>query len=85
MITGNEPAMPIFSRTNEDGVVGYNAYGLTIRQQFAAIAMQGLMSQDNSDDKFKEGVITIAAISVHMADALIDELNKVKDSWAMRE
>lgn len=66
-ITGNELAFPM----NELANGSFNP-GLTIRQHFASMAMQGLLSNTNrggSDRNFAE-------YSVQMADALITELNK---------
>lgn len=75
-ITGNEPAMP------SNGLITYG--GLTIRQHFAAMAMQALLSdvevqrwiQEDpryDGDNFKN---VVAVNSVEFADALIAELNK---------
>lgn len=88
--TGDEPAMP-FLKHNEDGYgqsivlsssdgskqfLNYET-GLTIRQQFAAMAMQGLMAVNNKGEQgWDEGVISAAKISVQMADALITALNQ---------
>lgn len=49
----------------------YFASGLTIREHFAALAMQGLLSNPNHS-----GVAYEAIIAVEAADALIAELNK---------
>jgi len=78
-ITGNEPAMPIYSA---EGLPTYTsmmnkgypeATGLTIRQQFAMAAMQGLLANPNKGYALIE---RIAVDAVIYADALIDELNK---------
>jgi hypothetical protein len=55
------------------GVAASDERGLTIRQQFAAMAMQAIIS--------KHGIIannqrTVAISAVVYADALINELNK---------
>ena len=47
--------------------------GLTKREYFAAMAMQGLLA---SDTQLIAPDVTIESISVQMADALIAELNK---------
>lgn len=71
-ITGNEPAMPIKDE----------ACGLTIRQQFAMAAMQGMLANANgcmtqgSSRSFNPE--TLATCAVNQADALITELNKQK-------
>lgn len=70
MITGNEPARPATDVNNETG--GFIHYGgLTIRQHFVAMAMQGILS--SSADR---GVNFVVSQSVKIADALITELNK---------
>jgi hypothetical protein len=86
-ITGNEPAMPV-SETEKDRLdknpnISYP--GLTIRQQFAMAAMQGLISQAQSSEAAQDKYtcnggwvepITICKNAVIFADALIDELNR---------
>lgn len=82
MITGNEPYNPS-NYVDEDGNVAYGN-GLTIRQYFAAMAMQGIKSNIElckvCDTAAKAMNITqqeaIAKMSVKDADALIAELNK---------
>ena len=78
-ITGNEPAMPI---VNSDGfcsllehveILKESAVGLTIRQQFAMAAMQGMCADTNTENMSVE---VLANIAVSYADALINELNK---------
>lgn len=77
MITGNEPAnaivIPSYENTSIEG-------GLTIRQEFAAMAMQGLFSSMNRDDfpPNLENVEYCAKLGVTAADALIKELNKTE-------
>lgn len=81
MITGNEPAMPIqIPVFDKDGnMVTANHTGLTIHQHFAAMAMQGLLSNSTGDI---QKVITendaklYAEDAVRITDALIAELNK---------
>lgn len=75
-ITGNEPAQPSSVCCDANGI--YNGSdtstggnGLTIRQHFAAMAMQGLLSSN------RYAVIEkVSIFSVAQADALIKELNK---------
>lgn len=69
-ITGDEP----INVTNfKDGET--NCTGLTIRQHFAAMAMQGLLNgvrrYETKDDEKR-----IAEMATKAADALIEELNK---------
>lgn len=51
----------------------YESTGLTKREYFAAMAMQGFLSNPNSHSFSKK---EFAISSVEMADALIKELNK---------
>jgi hypothetical protein len=83
MITGNEPAMPLSLleyegdiNSNED--ISYECKGLTIREQFAAMAMQGILSSCDPDNNPFISPIDCAVQSVKCADALIKELNKEK-------
>lgn len=79
-IIGNEPAFPM---VNELGMV--HAPGLTIRQYFAGLAMNGMLansdllrhgSKKHSSDKTI--FPSYAEDAVKMADALIAELNKTQ-------
>lgn len=73
MITGNEPAFPMdFSRE------GYKMNeGLTIRQQFAMAAMQGILTTlSGSYDIKRDTAEALAKEATICADALIAELNK---------
>lgn len=68
------PAMPI--EFNGFGQCAPECHGgLTKREYFASMAMQGLTSVDNfSDDN--ETISKMAKWSVKCADALLDELDK---------
>jgi hypothetical protein len=67
MITGNEPI------TGTD-----NQIGLTIRQQFAAMAMQGFCATFRGDYKVSpELAHEMSKEAVLIADSLIAELNRV--------
>jgi len=86
---GNDPANPTIGwelTAHGDPVVITDQYGLTKREYFAAMAMQGLLNNPNiisalnkinsilsekNKDKF-----TVSRSAKIMADALIDELNK---------
>jgi len=75
----NNPAYPLMpSHTDPNQIMGENYQGMTIRQQFAAMAMQGLLA--NSAVTFPFGypelIKSIAADSVMHADALIAALNE---------
>jgi len=51
-------------------------HGLTKREYFAAMALQGLLAEGN---KHKSNIIAeIAEIAVEAADLIIEELNKTK-------
>lgn len=76
-ITGNEPAMPckIDDYDRHIGNITRNVGGLTIRQHFAAMAMQGLCNKPIFTGTTPEN---LAKEAVQYADALITELNKEK-------
>lgn len=80
-LTGDEPAMPHYKKQLTENVFEQlTDGGLTIRQYFAAIAMQGLLSNPAIVTGNK-GTISIPALSqsaTDYADALIVELNKEK-------
>lgn len=71
IITGDEPVSP-------HG--GFEERGLTIRQHFAAMVMQGLCPLNTTGLVKKKLIglndVTIAKKAVQLADALISELNK---------
>ena len=70
MNNGNMPAMPIIEVDGEGNPVAANL-GLTKREHFAAMAMQGSLSGDRDD------LLTIEDIAIQsrqMADALLREL-----------
>jgi len=79
MITGNEPISPTPIAVNEyESIsaiqVNGTSPGLTIRQHFAAMAMQGLCA--NSIPGQHHSFERLSFEAVQMADALIKELNK---------
>jgi len=53
----------------------YTSEGLTKREYFAAMAMQGALANKSAHERTIE---MITESSVRLADALIDELNKIK-------
>ena len=75
MITGKEAAMPLGIVDGRSGETTVKNQGLTIRQHFAAMAMQALYSNNLMVDRFGCGE-TVAEEAVKLADALIAELNK---------
>ena len=65
---GNAFAFPVHPDSGPDGV------GLTKREYFAAMAMQGLQANDQCGSAWS--VSDLAKGAVEQADALIDALNK---------
>jgi hypothetical protein len=88
MLTGNEQVNPQiethfdFADVYREKVYGntYSHGGLTIRQHFASIAMQGMNAAMNTgSSEFhpnEETCLYVAQLSVKQADFLIAELNK---------
>lgn len=70
-ITGNEPVHPYL---NPVGMI--DTPGLTIRQHFAGLAMQGIIA--NSPDWTDTDAATdyISKAAVKLADALLKQLNE---------
>lgn len=76
----NDSAYPIII----DNITKYQIRetGLTKREYFAAMAMQGMLSNSKESDPSSEWVLSyatrheIAKMSVEQADALVAELNK---------
>lgn len=67
----NDPAHPT-PYTNQDGTIQYDVYlGLTKREYFTALAIQGLCANVES-----ASIADIALSAVKIADALIEALNK---------
>jgi hypothetical protein len=83
MTNGNDPAhpcsMPVMAKDSADGMlyrVGEQPRtGLTIREYFAAMAMQGFCSYE-TDDRIEGWERKWARTACEIADALIAELNK---------
>ncbi len=81
MITGNEPIHPESMAVDPHGNVykseNYiNLSGLTIRQHFAAMAMQGMLTCRNGFSGNEHGEAdNLAKCAVIQADALIEALN----------
>jgi len=72
MNNGNLPAMPFTGHT-ESSVFGQIPSGLTKREHFAAMAMQGLLSSET-----RAPVFDFAERSVQMADALLAVLDRIQ-------
>lgn len=83
---GNGPVHPYTSTqwvpTSQDGVQVQEAItvpGLTKRELFAAMALQGICaSHDREDGAFRQNIDAMAVCAVRSADALLDELEKTK-------
>ena len=76
MENGNKPAFGVskFSLPTDE-ILQANVLGLTKREYFAAIAMQGIITNKDGLDIKIENIVESA---VDVADALIEELNKTK-------
>lgn len=77
---GDSPAMPVLDESREQQCNGVTttvhsvlSYGLTKREQFAAMAMQGILSCDNSEFSH-----IAAQRAAECADALLFELENSK-------
>lgn len=68
MTNGNESAYPEVNHDNPQ--FNFPTYGLSKREYFAAMAMQGLLSE-----QYWASAECAAKYSVDMADALINALN----------
>ena len=79
MTHGQESAFP---EVQELPQFNHHSYGLTKREYFAAIAMQGILSNAHSHSLSRKEV---AISSVEMADALIEELNKQNTTFNTKE
>jgi hypothetical protein len=82
-LTGNEPAMPVNEEVTDRIDQNVKIYtGLTIRQHFAAMAAQGILSANKQieygdyENMRSMSPSEVANQAVCIADALIDELNK---------
>lgn len=62
--------MSEYKKSNEGAFAKEYQKGLTKREFFAAMAMQGMLSE------FSNSPLPLAERAVHQADALIQELNK---------
>ena len=80
MIDPNEPAFPAQAKGSDGTPCHEMAYGITIRAHFAALALQGILSNIGLVQVYQKGGHTdphaIASGAIAMADALIDRLNK---------
>ena len=70
---GNEPAFSKSAFYYPDGGLDSPNAGLTKREYFAAMALQGMLAKYGSDYQ-----VNNAKEAIYWADALIEELNKTK-------
>ena len=70
---GDMPAMPSTTWDNDFDKVVVQTDGLTKREHFAGLAMQGLLAGDTEDNLTANGIIRD---SIYLADALLEELGK---------
>jgi hypothetical protein len=72
MANSNKPAFPISEETTNRIDYGVSIYtGLTKREYFAALAMQGLCAEQTP-----RSLLNVAETSVKIADLLLKELEK---------
>ena len=71
---GNSPAFSKPAFYHPDGAIDLPNNGLTKREYFAAMALQGLLTDNESPNSREE----FAGYAVKFADALIEELSKTK-------
>lgn len=78
MKKGDQPAYPVTEETTDRIDAGIAIYtGLTKREYFAAMAMQGLLSNPSIIHIHQKGAIDwIAEHSILQADALLNQLEK---------
>jgi hypothetical protein len=74
MENGKQNVYPITIEDN--GNYSITHLGLTKREYFAGLAMQGLMTSQDQNGSWRHDIKTCAEISVQMADAILAELEK---------
>jgi hypothetical protein len=72
---GNQSASPLLDKDRADGPLGCVAVGLTKREHFAVMAMQGLLCNPKND---RDSGSTLAEYSVEYADELLIALAKAE-------
>jgi hypothetical protein len=73
MKNANQPINPM-PHQNQDGTIQHDVYfGLTKREYFAALAMQGLLSNGHCLPN-KDGIEYVVSISIKAADELLKQL-----------
>jgi hypothetical protein len=77
MSKANEPAFPVtVTELWSAGTAGNTPDGLTKREYFAVMAMQGMLASLNGFDRSESFCAYVAEGAVAQADALIAELEK---------
>jgi hypothetical protein len=72
----NDTAHPVIHQ-NQDGTIQYDVnFGLTKREYFVAMAMQGMLSADTGFDRITMDYIAESAVM--QADIIIEKLNETK-------
>lgn len=88
MKNGDMPAMPVRDADNEIlRLAHYPVYangefatGLTKREEFAKAAMQGLLAGGYCIDDAHNRLTDVPAEALHLADAILAELERTKSS-----
>lgn len=72
MTRANEPAFPFPSVTNANGDCQYGANGMTLREYYAGLAMQGLLAGAarliNPEDDAADAVVAADALIARLAE-----------------
>ena len=76
MTDGNEPAFAKAGWYQNPDIYVDEQLGLTKREYFAAMALQGLLADAETAKQFETSPIGIPQTAVMAADALIEALNK---------
>lgn len=81
MKNADNPAMPVSLAIDTGGDLWSSAdmvagAGLTKREYFAGLAMQGLLSGTGNYPIISSTIMAISTMSVQTADALLEELDK---------
>lgn len=76
MSKGNEPAYPSSKTWNGDNGNWGIPYGLSKREYFAGLAMQGLLAYPRGQEGETPWSQTVAMWAIEAADALLAELEK---------
>jgi len=78
MENGNKGAFSIPAFYHPDFGIDGPQQGLTKREYFAGLAMQGVLSHNSKYSPTPNQAADIAMYAVQIADALLEELNKTK-------